>query len=288
MSNPIREINFDGSSLPIRRFKLEYIVPNASICMIAKRGSGKSFLVKAILNHFKNILPGGVIISPTDKMNEFYGRFFPKIFIHYTYKTEILEKLLSRQEMIIEKTRKKYKEGKKLNPRAFLIMDDCLASKGKWAKDPKIMEVLMNGRHYQLMYILTMQFPLGISPELRNNFDYVFLLADDTVSNQKRVWEHYAGIFPTFNNFKGVFNELTKDYGAMVIVNRGKRETFHDKIFWYKADKEKINRIGDKQFNNFNDKNFDKDWKVKMAKFNTAKFFEDRKRRKINVEKKYN
>ena len=93
MSNPIREINFDGSSLPIRRFKLEYIVPNPSICMIAIRGSGKSFLVKAIWNHFKNILPGGVIMS----------------------QTEILDKLLKRQELIIEKTRKKYKEGKKLN-----------------------------------------------------------------------------------------------------------------------------------------------------------------------------
>ena len=283
----MKKIDFDGTSLPIRKFKLEYLVPNASICMIAKRGSGKSILCKDILYHFKDILPGGVIISPTDKMNEFYGRFFPKIFIHYEYKTEILDKLLKRQEIIIEKMRKKYKEGKILNPRAFLVMDDCLASKGKWAKDPKIMEVLMNGRHYQLMYILTMQFPLGISPELRNNFDYVFLLADDTVSNQKRVWEHYAGIFPTFSNFKGVFNELTKDYGAMVIVNRGKRETFHDKIFWYKADRHSINRIGDKQFNDFDKKNYDKEWKAKFAKFNASKYFEDRKRRKIIVKKKY-
>ena len=188
----MKNITFDGTSLPIREFKLEYIVPNASICMIARRGSGKSILCKDILYHFKDKLPGGVIIAPTDKMNEFYGRFFPKIYIHYEYKTEILDKLLKRQEIIIEKMKKKYREGKKLNPRAFLIMDDCLASKSKWAKDPKINEVLMNGRHYRLMYILTMQFPLGISPELRTNSDYVFLLADDTNNNQKRIEEDYA------------------------------------------------------------------------------------------------
>ena len=73
------------------------------------------------------------------------------------------------------------------------------------------MELLFNGRHYQLMYMLTMQFPLGITPELRCNFDYIFLLADDNTSNIKRMYEHYAGMFPDFNSFKQVFTQLTKN-----------------------------------------------------------------------------
>ena len=94
-----------------------------------------------------------------------------------------------------------------------------------------------DGRHFKVMYILTMQFPLGISPELRGNFDYIFLLAEDFYSNQKRIYEHYAGMFPNLETFRQVFTQVTLDYGCMVIVNRGARATFLEKVFWYKAKK---------------------------------------------------
>src|SRR5665647_150559 len=96
-------------------------------------------------------------------------------------------------------------------------MDDCLASKGSWMRDEKIKEIFMNGRHYKIMYILTMQFPLGIQPELRANFDYIFLLADDQQSNIKRMYDHYAGMFPTLDAFRQVFHQLTSNYGLSLI-----------------------------------------------------------------------
>ena len=34
----------------------------------------------------------------------------------------------------------------------------------------------MNGRHYKILFILTMQYALGIPPNLRTNIDYVFIL----------------------------------------------------------------------------------------------------------------
>jgi len=229
----IQNINFDGNSFPIRNFKLDWLVPNAHICIIGKRGSGKSWLCRNIIHNVdnKNQEPK-IIIAPTDRFSPFYKNNFKKSIIYHQYNEQILKALLGRQEKSVEFS----KINKSYNPRAFLVMDDCLASKGRWRrKYQEINEVLMNGRHYQLMYMLTMQFPLGISPELRTNFDYVFLFADDFVNNQKRMYEHYGGMFPSFSAFKQVFGELTKDYGCMVIVNRGKRETFHDKVFWFKA-----------------------------------------------------
>ena len=50
--------------------------------------------------------------------------------------------------------------------RIMVIMDDCMASKGTWLKDPNILELFFNGRHHHLSFILTMQFSLGIPPEL--------------------------------------------------------------------------------------------------------------------------
>ena len=284
MSTLLKNIKFDGSALPIREFKLEWMKPNASVCMIAKRGAGKSWVCREILNHYKN-LPGGLIIAPTDKMNMFYGKFFPDIYIHHTYKTSIIEKLLYRQMQMIEKMRKNYKKGKKCNPRTFLVMDDCLAQKGQWTKDERIYEFFYNSRSYQIMYMLTMQFPLSIKPEIRGNFDYIFLFAEDFYNNQKRIYEHYAGMFPNFNSFRQVFMKLTKDYGCMVIVNSGSRKSLLDKVFWFKAKKRDIIKMGCKQFREYHEKNYDRNWKRKANELNIDDWVEDKKKTNIHVEK---
>lgn len=286
-----KDISIKGKKdkLRIRTFTFDQFVQDPAIIMIAKRGSGKSWVVRAVLDFFKNI-PVGLIIAPTDRMNKFYGKFFPDSYIHYEYKTEIIENVLKRQILMIEKEAERKTKGKKLDPRAFIIMDDCLGQKGSWAKDKPIQELLFNGRHYRIMYILTMQFPLGIAPELRCNFDYIFLLADDTISNQKRIYDHYAGMFPTFDSFRQVFNQLTADFGSMVIVNRGVKKSIFDKVFFYKApDLSELSdvKIGCRQFRKYHKENYNKDWAKTGALFNADEYFASKKKNKsaIVVEK---
>jgi hypothetical protein len=197
----VRDVMIGGDKkLQIKEFKLDSMVENPAIVMIAKRASGKSWICRDILRNFKDI-PVGLIIAPTEKMSDppFYSDFFPDSYIHYQYKSEIIERMLYRQDVMIEKQKEKAKDGKLIDPRGFILMDDCLSKKSSWMKDQPIMELLFNGRHYRLMYILTMQFPLGITPELRCNFDYIFLLAEDFYSNLKRLFDHYAGMFPTLD-----------------------------------------------------------------------------------------
>ena len=285
----IKDVSLNGNEkLPINEFKLESMCSNPSIVMIAKRGSGKSVVCKAILNHFKDF-PVGLIIAPTDRMNCFYANFFPDSYIHYGYRSDIIEKLLYRQDAMIEKRKKKMAEGKKVDSRAFIVMDDCLSKKGTWMKDPPITELLFNGRHYDIMYILTMQYPLGITPELRGNFDYIFLLAEDFVSNLKRIYDHYAGLFPCFNSFKATFSQLTDNYGCMVISNRGARRSFLEKVFWYRADYDESDRlsIGCNQFHRFHQNNYDPNWRIKNKMFSVDDYFNKKKKDKsiLKIEK---
>lgn len=277
----VKDVSINGNDkLPINEFKLESMCENPSIVMIAKRGSGKSWVCRAILNHFKEI-PVGLIIAPTDRMNTFYGNFFPESYIHYNYKSEIIERLLVRQEVMIDKKKKKMLKGKTIDTRAFIVMDDCLSKKGTWMKDQPITELLYNGRHYDIMYILTMQYPLGITPELRGNFDYIFLLAEDFVSNLKRIYDHYAGMFPNFDSFRQTFCQLTDNFGCMVVVNRGARKSFLEKVLWYSAPTitEKI-IIGCKQFRKFHDDNFDPNWRSKQKFFNVEEYMNRKKKDK--------
>lgn len=266
-----QNVKLDGNkSLPVKEFKLDSMCENPAIVMIAKRASGKSWVCRSILKHFRDI-PVGLIIAPTERMANppFYSDFFPDSYIHYEYKSETIEKLLYRQDIMIEKKMDREQVGKKpVDPRGFILMDDCLSKKGSWMKDQPIMELLFNGRHYQLMYMLTMQFPLGITPELRCNFDYIFLLKEDFYSNLKRLYDHYAGMFPTFDSFRLVFKELTANFGSMVIVNRGAADSFLDKVFWYRAQNDSVGMIGCNQFVKHHDENYDKLWKKKNKGLN--------------------
>jgi len=271
--------------LPIQEFTLDEMVVNPSIIMIAKRGSGKSWITKAIIHKYIDI-PLGLVISPTEKDNPFFIDFFPDTYIYYGYDTKILQKLLLHQKLILKKAREKKAQGKLIDPRAIVVMDDCLASKGTWAKDPRVSELLFNGRHRQITYILTMQYPLGISPELRSNFDYVFLLAEDTTSNLKRIYEHYAGMLPDFNSFRQVFRQLTEDYGAMVIKNRGSRTNLFDKIAFYKApDLKKITfQFGCNQFKTYHKKNYKTDWEEKSFQVDYEEYLLDKKKSRSRID----
>lgn len=274
-----------GSGLPIEEFKLESMVLNPSICMIAKRGSGKSWVCRSILKHYKH-LPCGLIISPTDEMNSFYGNFFPDLYIHYEYKSEILINLFNRQKDIIKKCKYYFEKQKKVDPRSFLLMDDCMAEGNVWKKDKQILQIFYNGRHYGIMFILTMQEPLGIPPSLRSNIDYVFILFTDFYTNQKKIFEHYAGMFPTFDFFRQVFLQLTDDYGCMVIVNRGAKRNLIEKIFYYKAiDDEKMVDIGCKQFRQYHNYNYNKHYDDEDKKFDINDYGPKSNKPTINVNK---
>ena len=52
---------------------------NPRIAIIAKSGSGKSWVIRDIMYVMKNI-PCGVIIAPTDKMTGFYNELFQIIY----------------------------------------------------------------------------------------------------------------------------------------------------------------------------------------------------------------
>ena len=228
-----------------------------------------------------------LVISRTEKLNSFYSQFIPDLYIYSEYNSDILTKAYKRQSLLCEYNKKRIKENKSIkNDSLMIIMDDCMSSKGTWLNDPNILELFFNGRHHHLSFILTMQYSVGIPPEMRSNFDYIFLLAEDIISNRKRLYDHYAGMFPTFDVFQQVFNDITEDYGIMVINNRIHSKNITDKVFWYKAKEVPKFSLGNKKFRDYHDKTYDNNWDNKIQIFNTNNIFPSKKNSiKINVDK---
>jgi hypothetical protein len=265
-----KRVSLENKSLPIREFKLKWLCSNPSIAIIAKRGSGKTILCRSLLKHFfeEDKIPVGIIISPTDSLNQFYGKKFPDLFIHDKYSPTITQNFLYRQGEMKDKRTEKKLEGKKVDHRAVMLMDDCLGKAAEWKKDENLSELLLNGRHYGITYMITLQDPLGVGPQMRGNFDYVFILADDNFKNIQRIYENYAGIFPTKESFAKTFSALTQDFGCMVLVNRGVRNDFFDKVFWFKANMDELDldKFRSKPFIDFHRYNYETEYKKKTRR----------------------
>jgi len=218
------------------------------IVLIGKRDTGKSFLVRDLL-YYKQDIPIGTVISGTEEGNGFYGKIVPKLFVHNEYNTAIIENILKRQRTVLKQIKKEIETYKRstIDPRAFVILDDCLYD-NSWTRDKLMRLLFMNGRHWKVMLVITMQYPLGIPPTLRTNIDYVFILRENYIANRKRIYENYAGMFPTFESFCQVMDQCTENYECLVINNNSKSNKLHDQVFWYKADNHNDFRLGSKEF----------------------------------------
>ena len=218
------------------------------IVMIGRRDTGKSFLVRDLLFYHQDI-PIGTVISGTEAGNGFYSHHVPKLFIHDEYNTAIIENILKRQKTVLKQVKKEMESYKRSNidPRAFVILDDCLFD-DKWTRDKMMRLLFMNGRHWKIMLIITRQYPLGIPPVLRTNIDYVFILREPYLANRRRIYENYAGMFPTFESFSQVMDQCTENYECLVINNNVKSNKLQDQIFWYKAESHKDFKLGSREF----------------------------------------
>jgi hypothetical protein len=218
------------------------------IVLIGRRDTGKSFLVRDLLFYHQDI-PIGTVISGTEAGNGFYSSHVPKLFIHDEYNVVIIENILKRQKTVLKQIKKDIDTYKKSNidPRAFVILDDCLFD-DRWTRDKMMRLLFMNGRHWKIILIITMQYPLGIPPTLRTNIDYVFILREPYIANRRRIYENYAGMFPTFESFCQVMDQCTENFECLVINNNVKSNRLTEQIFWYKAESHKDFKLGSKEF----------------------------------------
>ena len=236
------------TSLNLKKFDVSKIAKGSVVLLIGKRNTGKSFLCKDLL-YYKRDIPIGTVISATEGANQFYSKMMPSLFIHEEFSPEIITNLVKRQKMVVKKMNEQMKMYNKSNidPWAYLILDDLMYDTS-WIKNNNIRALFMNGRHYKLLFMITMQYSLGIPPALRSNVDYVFILRENIISNRKRLYDHYAGMFPTFEIFCQVMDQCTSNFECLVIDNTTKSNKIEDMVFWYKAGDHADFKLGAPEF----------------------------------------
>lgn len=224
-----------GKRLDLHRFNMSEVSFAANdnrgpiVVMIGRRGTGKSMLVKDLMYHHQDV-PKGIIISGTEMGNHFYAPLAPKAFIFHEYETVLVENLFRRQLHVLQPENRHEAP----DPRVFLLLDDCMYD-DSWSRDKIMRCVFMNGRHWKVMCVITMQYPLGVPPVLRTNIDFAFLLFAPTTGERKRLYENYASVFRTFEGFNSVFDQTTAGFECMVVCFSSHSNKLSDLIKYYKA-----------------------------------------------------
>lgn len=218
------------------------------IVVIGKPGTGKTTLITSLLYNKKHIYPVGVVMSGTEDSNGHYGKIFPDTFVYNGLDEKRIGDFIDRQKL----ARKHLK-----NPWAVLLIDDC-TDDPKTLRKPLFQAIFKNGRHWKMMFILSLQYCMDVLPVIRTNVDGTFILRETNIRNRKNLWENYAGVIPDFTTFCDIMDQLTDDYTALYIHNATKSNKFEDCVFYYKAETGKLHnfKMGSEDYWDFHNERY--------------------------------
>jgi hypothetical protein len=225
-------------SIEIKRFSPKTMKEGSVACMIARRGSGKSVLIKDIMFFKKHL--SGIVFSGTEAGNNFFGKFVPSVFVYDEFNPDALQRLVDRQRRL--------KKDDKCDP-CFVILDDCAFDR-KFMNSKLLRELAFNGRHYSIMLIISSQWALDLPPSLRGNVDYVFILRDNLY--RERLYKNFFPFIDSLDAFNKIMDACTEDYGCLVLDNSGS----NSEIFHYKAKMNREFRMGPPAYWGFNKQRF--------------------------------
>lgn len=221
----IKELDPDMIKPSIKDIQSRTLSRSSKITFIGKPGTGKTTTLTSILYEKRMCFPSAMIVSGTEDSNHHFETIFPPTFIHNSLDIPLLEKFVQRQKISAQ-----YLE----NPWSLLVLDDCL-------DDPKIFNTpffhsfYKNGRHLNMLYILSLQYAMDIKPVIRTCIDGVFIMRETNLRNRRSIYENYAGVIPSFKLFCELMDAITNDYTALYIHNQTQSNDWTDCVFWYKA-----------------------------------------------------
>ena len=243
----IRELNPDIIA-PITSRMADPEYGGSKIVVIGKPGTGKTTLIASILYAKKHIIPVGLVMSGSEDSNGFYRKLLPSTFVFNEYSEDKVKEFIKRQKIAKQHLP---------NPWAVILLDDC-TDDPRIFNNPLMQGMYKRGRHWKMLFLLSLQYSMDVKPVIRTNVDGVFILREPILKNRRSLYENYASVVPDFHLFCQLMDQLTDDYTAIYIDNASGTNNWTDCVYWYKA---KVPPAGFK----FGCKDF---WKFHNARYN--------------------
>jgi len=162
---------------------------NFSMLLLGNSGSGKTMLIKKIINSIKKNYQYFVILCPSLEFSGDYDEFKNndeknQFTFFNEYDPRVLEEIMETQADII------VRYGKQRTPKVVVLLDDCMEN----IRQRSIVEKLyFKGRHLNISPISLVQKLKGISTILRVNTRYSIFFRAGNSSELEHFLEAYTG-----------------------------------------------------------------------------------------------
>ena len=190
---------------------MEFSIKNKIICFTAKRNSGKSHLLRYMVNCSRSEFHKIFVICPTETVNHFYKDLVPKQNIFSQYKEEWVEKLIDKMTEL--NSGKNDNEAKHI----LLILDDC-CSDSNFHQSKTLKKLATRGRHIKIAVMITCQYIYQIPPVIRNNCDFIYV-GQMNQQGLKLLTEEFLMGNIDKKEFVNLYHNNTNDYNFLVINN---------------------------------------------------------------------
>lgn len=226
-----------ANKITFKRWRIEELPDSVIIMLIGKRGSGKTTMLMNILYHLRDKFDTGLAVTPTKDTAAEFRKCMCDSLIYDDMKTAdaVISIIAELQGVFAED------DTKQLKPRnLYFIADDCMFDK-KSFKTTTMRDVFMNGRHYHLNLMSTVQYLMDLDPATRAQIDYVVVVGEPTPDTRDKLWENFfKTVFDNTNEGKRLFyltlKKLTQDHRAIILDNKtSKNDSITDRIFYFKG-----------------------------------------------------
>ena len=191
------------------------LINHTTICC-GKRNSGKSVILKHLVELEKDQFEKIFVICPTESINRFYKDIVDEKCIFDSYNEAWTDKLIDKLTTANADTPKE--ELKKV----LLIFDDIL-SDIDFHQSPAMKKIFTRGRHLGLSIICTAQYLYQLPPICRCNSDFVLVGSMNNQSKNLLCDEFLAGALDR-KQFINLYNKAVKAYNFLLINNNNVKD----------------------------------------------------------------
>ena len=184
---------------------------NKTICICAKRNSGKSQLLRYLVLLQRHLFKKIFLISPTEEINSFYSDVVKKENIFNKYNEDWIEKLMVCLSK--ENSNKNDEDASHI----LLILDD-VCSDTNFHQSKTFKKLFTRGRHLKIAIIITAQYPYHIPPICRSNCDFILCSQLNRQGLEILTSEFLMGDLNK-NDFMKMYYRNTENFGFLIINN---------------------------------------------------------------------
>ncbi len=222
----------------IKRLELDSLLPladrsswtekgGARYVVVGAPGKGKSWIIRSLMFSKSHFIPVCSVVSENEDVNHNFKQHVPDLFIFTENTPEVAEKVIRRQRIACSQLAN-------ANPLMTFVADDCMNDK-KVFKHKHHVGLFKISRQLKVMYILSCQYMLDLSTELRNALTGAFICREDKLEVVEKLYKVYGGQIPSLQIFKDLLSDITTDNCCIYIDFSTTTDNWLDNVYWFRA-----------------------------------------------------